>query len=86
MKLRYSFETIELDDEIVAVPVGRDSSNLSGILKLNKEGQEIISLLKEDTTEEEVIKSLSDKYDNKSQIETYVHSFIAYLSSHDLLV
>ena len=85
MKLSYSFEMVELGDEVVAVPVGKNSSNLSGVLKLNKEGREIIDALKDDISEEELINKLSGKYSNREEIEIYVRKIIDYLNQHQML-
>lgn len=86
MKLRYAFESIDMGDEIIAVPVGKDAHNLKGVLKLNKEGFDIIDLLKKETSEEEIIDQLSHKYNTEhSIVQKYVHNVIEYLRSVEAL-
>ncbi len=67
MKLKYCFETVEMGDEIICVPVGDAADQVHGVIKLNKSGLEIIELLKEETTEEEIVSKLSEKYENRKE-------------------
>ena len=63
MKLKYVFETVDMGDEYIAVPVGRNANQMRGILKLNKSGSEILECLSKETTEEESVcvrKTISD--------------------------
>lgn len=77
MKLRYSFETVDVGDEIIAVPVGPKAEKVNGIIKLNKSGKEILELLKTETTENEIVDALTSQYeDNRSILTRYVHSLI----------
>ena len=86
MKLTHVFETVEMGDEIVAVPVDNSSDTLHGVLKLNKEGLEIFDMLKQEITEEEIVKRLSDKYENDQKaLEDMVQSFIKTLKDNNLL-
>lgn len=86
MKLKYTFESVELGDEIVGVPVGESVRKIHGVLKLNKEGAEILQLLKTETTKEDIVKALSKKYENDpGTLSEYVHAFIGQLRSLDLL-
>ena len=50
MKSKYTFEKLELDGQIVAVPVGDNASDLHAVLNLNEEAMRILELLKEETT------------------------------------
>ena len=86
MKLKYTLETVDMGDEIIVIPIGEGASEVHGILKINKEGREILDLLKEDTTEETIIFTLSKKYENDhKELERYVHKAIEMLSSNGLL-
>ena len=86
MKLKYHLETIDMSDEIIAVPVGQGSDQLQGILKLNQAGKEVLELLKNDTSEEEIIRKLSQKYENSAdQLASYVRQTIAYLKDQNLI-
>ncbi len=64
MKLKCSFEAVNMGNEIVAVPVGDSANQVHGILKLNESGLEIIKLLEEETNTEKIIDTLTKKYDN----------------------
>lgn len=67
MKLKYTFDAVDMGDEIVAVPVGDGADQIHGVVKLNKSGQEIMELLKNDITMEGIIDILAEKYDNSRE-------------------
>ena len=67
MKLKYTFDAVEMGDEIVAVPVGDGADQMHGVVKLNKSGKEIIDLLKNDISKEDIVDILAEKYDNKKE-------------------
>ena len=56
MKAKYTFEIMEIDDQMMAVPVGEVADELHGILKLNQSAAAILELLKEETSEEEIVR------------------------------
>lgn len=64
MKLKYEFENVDVENELYAVPVGTSVKEISGLLVLNHCGSVIIDLLKNDTTEEQMITALAAKYEN----------------------
>ena len=77
MKLKYDLDMIDMGDKVIAVPVGDGSNDIQGVFKLNKAGKEIVSLLKNFDSEEEVVRELEKKYDGSTKdIEDYVHGFI----------
>lgn len=77
VKLKYTFEIMELDDQKMAVPVGDGADEFHGILKLNTSAAAIFELLKEDTTEDAVIAKLLETYDiEEDELKTYVHEYI----------
>ncbi len=87
MKTKYRFEIMELDDGLVAVPVGAGAEQFQGVLKLNETAKSIIELLENETTEEEIVNSLLKEYDGDSaQISSCVHEYIEKLSTEGLLV
>ena len=76
MHLKYHFEKTKLGDKVIAVPVGEDVS-FHGAVKMNKTAAEIFELLKQDTTEEEIVETLSSRYDvPKEQLEADVRTYI----------
>lgn len=63
MKLKYKFVVREVAGQAVALPVGEDAKNFNGMIKLNSVGEYIFKLLENDVTTEEIIKSITEKYD-----------------------
>ena len=61
MKLKSSFLTHNTSDESYLVPTSDVS--FSGMVKGNKTLGAIIGLLKEDTTEEEIVKRMRERFD-----------------------
>ena len=86
MKLKYTFETVELDGEIMAVPVGDGAEELHAMLRLNDTAAFILEQLKDDTTEEKIVDNILTEYEgDRDEIAGYVHSYIEQLASFDLL-
>ena len=80
MKLLYTFENVNLDGEIMAVPVGDNSENLHGMLRLNETAAFILDCLKEDTTEEKIVDKILTEYEgDRNEIAGYVSDYIAEL-------
>ena len=61
MKMRDDFLTYPNGDRTVLVPVGRKA--FSGVVKANKTTAYIFECLKEDVTEEEIVRKMLEKYD-----------------------
>lgn len=87
MKSKYNFEQMELDGEIVAVPVGDNASELHAVLNLNEEAMRILELLKEETTEEKIVAQLQTEYEGstKEEIKPLVRAFVDQLRQEGLL-
>ncbi|MBQ0101707.1 MAG: PqqD family protein [Firmicutes bacterium] len=86
MKLKYDFDSVSIDEEVIAVPVGESSKDISGVLRLNEDASEIFSLLKEDTTEEAIVDTLAAKYDNdRDELARFVHEVVAQLKEKGLI-
>lgn len=80
MKLKKEFITYDTGSESLLVPTG--SSGFTGLVKGNKTMGAIVELLKEDTTEEEVIAAMSERYDaSKDVIARDVKKVIEQLNS-----
>ena len=59
---------------------------MHGVLKINKEGQEILELLKEETTEEQIVNTLAAKYQNdRTVLIEYVRNTIDSLRGAGLI-
>ena len=77
---------MELDGEIVAVPVGEGASELHAVLNVNEEAMRILELLQEETTEENVIAQLLKEYaGEKEEIAPLVSAYISQLRQEGLL-
>lgn len=61
-KLKYKFEKLELDGNIIAVPIGENASQFRGVIKLNDTGAKILDMLKDDVSEEKIIEELATQY------------------------
>ena len=86
MKNKYTFERMELDGSIVAVPVGENAADFHAVLNLNEEAMRVLELLKEETTEEEIVSKLLLEYEGtREQISALVHVYIEQLRQEDLL-
>lgn len=86
MKLKYTFEMMELDDQQMAVPVGEGADKFHGILKLNESAAAIFGLLKEDTTEEAIVEKLLEKYETtEEEARTYVHEYVSELKEEGFI-
>lgn len=62
MRLKYDFKEMKLNNITVAVPVGENVEGFHNIIKMNDTALEIYKLLKEDTTEEQIVDTLSEEY------------------------
>lgn len=86
MKSKYVYERMELEGEIVAVPVGENARELRAVLNLNEEAMRIFELLKEETTEQRIVSQLSSEYSStEEEIFPLVHAFIDQLRIEGLL-
>ncbi len=86
MKTKYNFEVMELDDDLVAVPVGSMSEDFRGVLKVNETAAAILKLLEEDTTEEKIVNALLEEYSGeREQIAFYVHEYIMKLTEEGIM-
>ena len=76
-----------MGEEIIAVPVGKNAEKVRGVVKLNKNGAIIFKLLEDDTSEEMIINTIGEKYDNeKKDIAEMVHSVIDILRKEGLII
>ncbi|MCM1530220.1 MAG: PqqD family protein [Alistipes sp.] len=61
MKLKEGFITHEMDGEQIMVSDG--STSFSGLVRSNKTAAFIVECLKDDVTEDEIVKKMTEKYD-----------------------
>ena len=67
MKLKYHFETVTIGDKLEMVPVG--STAFNGVLTVNETMKDLMDLLAEERTEEEVISAMLEQYEGVSREE-----------------
>ena len=63
MKLKYDFLLRDVGDRVVAVAVGESSENFQGIINMNRSSRAIFELLREETTEDEILGKLMEQYE-----------------------
>ena len=86
MKAKYVFEIMELDDSIVAVPIGINSAQFNGVLKVNDTGAAILKLLEKDITEDKIVDELLKEYEgDREQISRFVHDYLQELIAEGLI-
>ena len=86
MKLKSAFETVDMGDELIAVPIGEGADKVGGVIKLNKSGKQILDLLAKGLNENEVVEYLSMHYDNDYEtLMLYVKKMIKVLNDAGLL-
>ena len=86
MKLKHTFEIMEIDDQMMAVPVGDGAEEFHGILRMNQSAAAILELLKEDTTEEEIVAKLLEEYDStEEELQGFVHGYLEQLKEAGLV-
>ena len=86
MKAKYSFEIMDLDDGLVAVPVGAGAEHFHGVLKVNETAVAILKLLTEDTTVDAIVDALMEEYTGeREQIAGYVREYIEKLTEEGIV-
>ena len=86
MKCKYMIEKMELDGEIIGVPIGGNAAELHAVLNLNEEAMRILELLRDETTEQDVVAQLLREYDGtEAEIATAVQAFIDQMRQEGLL-
>lgn len=78
MKLKYTFEVMEMDDMKIAVPISDGNEPFKGVIRLNESAAVIFDMLKNDVTEEDIVSEIQKIYDVKvSDLELSVRRCIA---------
>ena len=86
MKLKYSFENVRIGNKYVCVPIENGAEDVHGVVRLNKEGMEIFSLLREETTVDSIVDQLDAKYDSdRETLKKYVHKVVEKLKDAGLM-
>ena len=86
MKLKYRFETMELDGKVMAVAMDTAPGEDRIMLRMNVTGAEILQLLREDTDEAAIIAALLQHYAvEEDELRRRVQSTIEMLRGSGLL-
>ena len=86
MKLKFPFETMEVEGRIYGVPVENTEGGFSGVVRVSQTGAEILKLLREETTEAAVTDALTARYQApRETVEADVREFIQKFREKGLL-
>lgn len=69
MKLKCQFEIVEAGDELVAVPVGKNATEINAMLKLNKEAADMLKCIETSSTPEEALDKVMELYPGEDKNE-----------------
>ena len=87
MHLKYTFEIMELSDQIIAVPIGDNVQAFRGVIKLNETSAFIFELLKEDITEDIIVDKLEMEYNAPKELLIHdVRRYIQEFNERGLLI
>ena len=87
MKLKYKMAVQHIMDFWAAVPVGKDASRYNGVMSLNETAKDMIELLNEETTEEEIVQKMLAEYDvTEEELRKHVRDLLDKLRAENLLV
>lgn len=87
MRLKYKFDIAVVADRIVAVPLD-DAGQFNGALTINETMKDIMELLVQDRTEEELTMAMMQKYDNVplEKMQASIHEICVGLKNEGILV
>ena len=86
MKAKYTFEIMDLDDGLVAVPVGDGADQFHGVLKVNETAAAILKLIEQETTEEEIVDALLKEYNgNREEVAECVREYLETLNAEGVI-
>ena len=68
MKLKDNVIVQEIDDRYVLVDTDAGDDHFHGIINMNRTAAYIAKLLEKETTKEDIVKALTDKYDVSPEI------------------
>ena len=88
MKLAFDFETMEIGDEWIAVPVGDEAKRFHGVVNLNEVAAQMMKYISESSTPEEVHQKLCMDYpnDDPKEVGENLCEFLNWLVQQRLLI
>lgn len=86
MKLKYQFVFQPVGKTYMGVAVGESAKLFSGMLQLNEVGYDIVSLMTEEVSRDEIVDKMLDIYEaDRETVEKYVDEVVEYLTENDVL-
>lgn len=86
MKLKYQFVFQPLGKTYMGVPVGESAKLFHGMLQLNEVGYDIVSLMTEEISREEMADKLLEIYDtDRETVLAYIDQSVEYLTGQGVL-
>ena len=81
MKINPLFVLREIADEYIVIPVGEETEHVKGILYLNYEGAFLWKMLKDDQTEDSLVRALTEKFNVEDAVARHdISDFLAELN------
>ena len=68
MHLKDTYEIMEIEGQSFAVPLEENEESAGCVIKLSETAEEIFSMLREDVSEEQIIKAMLQRYDVSEEI------------------
>lgn len=86
MKIKENFMLRKVADCYVVVPIGAAVADFNGMINLNEAGAFLWQLLENDTTEDDVVAAMLERYEVDEEVaRNDVKKFIAQLNDANLL-
>lgn len=86
MKLKDGFILREVAGNYVVVAVGKRTKEFNGVINLSESAADIWKLLKENTTEDEIIQKMQEMYDAEKEVLSQgVKTFVGKLREAGLI-
>ncbi len=86
MKLKEEFVIHKVGEKYIAVATGEAAKELNGMIRCNEIANTILTLLKKETTEEQVVSAIMEEYEGEADvIRCEVHKVIEQLREEHLL-
>lgn len=86
MKLKYQFVFQPLGKTYMGVPVGDSAKKFNGLLQLNEVGHDIVAMMTEDISREQIADKFIEIYDtDRTTALAYIDEVVDYLKAQDVL-
>ena len=87
MRLKYTFEMMELDDQLIAIPISDNTEEFKAVIKLNETAAFLFDLLKNEMTEMDIVNAVCREYNvSYERASIDVHRIIDEFQKRGLLV